>query len=1100
MNALRKSPQLAPPTRGTWRQDSEFLQRYAADIDIQGQVASTETSHSVPSVFQRPIQFYRSLASSNHPLNNAVTQEWRGLMAVFALAGWLELQLEPRRFTVPPAPTREEDGARTTTSEVGKTGNGSLHLDTIIRNQAPDSQDWAEWSMIYCDGSLLGATSPWTVVYTASQYKASESIPWQRDGHLIDPIKYYDPDEERLPYELAILYAWVNLTLSRRGQWQMPARLGVQGNVIADALQAWKTDLARYADRALTQSFVFNGSLFTEPMLAGILQQPADLEGGHSDLLLRPATLDDWPVVVLSTQLPPDRRIYRGVFVRDVDIASLDSCGHGFITRSGRRCDVDYVVAEKLFLPDRLVELQYSSFAYQPSSLQLSAPLTPAFFRYFDHLEFVSDPSRLAISKIGQSFKVALRLPVSGGALTVERTYTEQEVVRLPSKTPGFAVWPDFSTPEWKENFAAYAGPEGSDLVVTPVFSNADQPGDQARSDAHQKNVRIWPCEKPCIGFALKLRNGASGDIDAGLVLRKDLTPPMPRNDGLTWQMGVDFGTSSTTIMVSRNGAPPDLMLLKGRTVFLTEPESEASGSIGAIESSLYPSAKTVPPPPFRTLLYDSAATVFKMRASNYTLRFAGDAAADGTNRPLRNVKWGHQPADDGKSPMMAYLESLVRYLACEALAAGVHNLDLLWSYPLSLPDGAFSKMQSFWTHQVARRYSVTNGMTVRVAGKMSESEAICRCLGAPRQSPILDIRSDCLSIAVDMGGGSTDIAMWSAQTLLDQYSFKIAGNDILDEHYLRPESVQAIFEACRKKSIPPEQIKNILGSPEVYVNGALTGARNETGSIHDPHNHPLPMYIHGGHEDMVPWLHFRSMNYLCFAGLAYYLGTHTRIFDLNLEDIEVYIGGRGSAGLTWLAADPAIARELLTDAFRQGLNSNIKIGEDDPVRFRHRESAKIKFLGSAIEYQSNYPPLKTEVASGLLADLKLVVNPEQGVRLGEVGWRSKNNQQSEPWKQHFTAKDMADLNPPQDFESSHISDFLTWLRKDNKRFLTRLNLDADNLKQLWPQKTSIQNQIRGSADEENHVLQPIFGFEIKSLMQQYAQLVSQSAGARKAI
>ena len=102
LNALRPDQkQLAQPEAGKWHEDPNFLSGYVTDIDLQGQLSNITLSHSVPSAFQRPIQFYRALSDPNSPLHSAVTAEWRGLMAVFCLSSWLEVRLDVPPFAVP---------------------------------------------------------------------------------------------------------------------------------------------------------------------------------------------------------------------------------------------------------------------------------------------------------------------------------------------------------------------------------------------------------------------------------------------------------------------------------------------------------------------------------------------------------------------------------------------------------------------------------------------------------------------------------------------------------------------------------------------------------------------------------------------------------------------------------------------------------------------------------------------------------------------------------------------------------------------------------------------------------------------------------------
>ena len=99
-------------------------------------------------------------------------------------------------------------------------------------------------------------------------------------------------------------------------------------------------------------------------------------------------------------------------------------------------------------------------------------------------------------------------------------------------------------------------------------------------------------------------------------------------------------------------------------------------------------------------------------------------------------------------------------------------------------------------------------------------------------------------------------------------------------------------------------------------------------------------------------------------------------------------------------------------------------------------------------------------------------------------------------WHTRLKADQTAKLQPPPDFESTTIGDFgAQVLRK--KDHLDALNLDAENLTALHVSGADVQNLIRQSADGEDHISQPIFAYELKVLMHQYAEKVGSSTRTR---
>ena len=815
-----------------------------------------------------------------------------------------------------------------------------------------------------------------------------------------------------------------------------------------------------------------------------------------SDVILDSAKTRHRDVLVLSERVNKAYRIYRGVFAGRIDTQRLPAEGTEFYTKDGKLVKQPYVVPEKLFLPPVLVQLKLSDHAYQAGSSDIAVPLTPKFFEYFTFSE-LEQRKMLEVRKSNAGWTVSLQVPLRGRQpVLLTREYGEKEIIKLQGGTPAFAVWPDFYADDWKENFAAYIVlGMGDEVHVRPLLGSGEAEEEEAKSDPQRRNLWIWPCSAPPIGFSIRLRNGLEL-VNAGLVLRDRLNPPPPVI-GRHWEIGVDFGTSSTTVMVRRDNSEPAAMPFTNRTLALTE----AGDQITDISNNLYPvvgSALAVDPP-FCTLLYEvglgyeadrrrdmPTATVIGVPPPAYTARYALELGNYAANTPVRDVKWGRQKRRVGPSPLMSYLEMLVRYVVCEARSQGVAHLTMHWSYPLSLPAGAQTTMQSFW-EGVESRYS-RGDMQIKVQPGVSESEAVCRCLAS-----VLHIRASNLTIAVDVGGGSTDVAFWSEERLLDQFSFKVAGNDVLDPKCLDEESLKELYLTCIGPPLPlefkPGDIRK--SSPEIWVNGALLQARTQDKEIFrdsNPRLHPVPTRIlETDRQGTKPWGTFRSLSYLFFGGLCYYLGLHTRLMEVSQETpIDVYIAGRGASLLTWIGPVTKV-EEFLMRAFGEGLG---KRGSGDDSKFFKFKTADAKpnFKGNPMRYDIRNPELKTEVAKGLLLPpLNVRQMPKDGILIGEVEWTRKGEPQK--WYQRLSAKEMAELEPPKNFDSTTIGHFIE-IAKDPLT-IERLNLDPHNLKALYVEGSNVQDLIRTLADGEDFVSQPIFAYELKVLMQKYAELAT---------
>jgi hypothetical protein len=432
LNALKTDKRtLATPNTGAWKDDSQAkdcLRKYADDIYLEGQLKDARLAHSVPSAYARPILFYQALRDCSSPLHNTLVSEWRGLLAVFGLRSWYGLSVSVRLYEVPVLNDRER-------SEVGGVVQGDLHLRTILRNQMPvPENDWNRWWLIKCGGKLIGATSPWTIAYTPSQYEVPEQIPWKEAklGTLMDPISHFGPGRRGKSHELAILYRWVRLVQQERpSSWGMPDYLQRQAAVISEQLDAWVEELKFYALDAVTVAQLAEEELVEMPPCSKILRFTPAISGDSSDLLLKSSRLSEQQkTIVLSREkLTGQERAFGPVLVSQIDLKKLAAqgiTGDTFAPRGGKEISVPYVFAEESFFPPKLVELSISQRALQRGTNNYALPLTAKLFEYFGHLDLESYQDMLRIEENESAVDVFLQVPLRNSKyLTVNKTYNK---------------------------------------------------------------------------------------------------------------------------------------------------------------------------------------------------------------------------------------------------------------------------------------------------------------------------------------------------------------------------------------------------------------------------------------------------------------------------------------------------------------------------------------------------------------------------------------------------------------------------------------------------------------------------------------------------
>jgi hypothetical protein len=364
--------------------------------------------------------------------------------------------------------------------------------------------------------------------------------------------------------------------------------------------------------------------------------------------------------------------------------------------------------------------------------------------------------------------------------------------------------------------------------------------------------------------------------------------------------------------------------------------------------------------------------------------------------------------------------------------------------------------------------------------GTVSESEATCRSLAFHPRTPV-PAAAEGLSVAIDVGGGSTDFAFWSAGNLLDQFSFKLAANDVLTgDWYGLEDYLGRISWAATGQHVPITLRTAERNTVEVYVNHLLSQAKYDGGASYDGANplaHPAIERIFGlkpGGLENSPWYYIRTLAYLFFGGITYFTGLQARQFN-NLETVTICFGGRGASLLAWLWNNGATLRKVLCEFFKAGR-----------ARDAQAPFPSVKIVGAALGHAANLPQLKKEVATGALQKRLGTVNDPGDPCVGEINWRGLGGAPVD-WTTRQSADKMKSLARPSvaDGSNCYIQEFLHLLVPLH----TALNIDMTRISQLEVDWDAIQ-QINVIDLVNTQVNQSVFACELKALMQQYVEQV----------
>ncbi len=1055
--------QLAPAEPGRWKADGDFLARFENDIYVTGEVED-RIVNSVPSVFARPIQFRQALFDPAHPMHRTVRNQWRGLLALFALRKALGVQMNVTPFAMRDAETiRKDDSDR--------------QFALILHNQCPrPAEEWENWLLLYCQGQLVGATSPWTMAYTPAGYRVDQGVTWvDADGLLDDPFQHlYDAGGRN--EELAVLNAWLVQVIAKY-PWGMSTDPKGDAGKLKVELNRWRQEIdSRVKPRADAKNLISND--IDAPLPYGVFFSAIDVlplrTMVQSDLRLD--DLDQCGVIVLSRTALQNpqmkrKRVDGSVRVEDLDLQNLPGPDGqaGWRSKSGTEILKPYVIAEEYFLADRIFRIPLTEHAASAGMREYALPLTPAFVK---HLGIANLDQILSIEPSADRVTVRLRLPLANGeTLTVEKKYqTSSNVEAFPEGTliPELTVWPDFYDSAWPDNEAilvqASPNTRTQQIFFAPLY--ADGTTDSAFTvRENTSGVCVWQCARPPLGFAITVRDAGGNRVGAGVIIRANTQAP--RVDGASWNVGVDFGTSNTHVMLKTvEGERP--LILNGRALPLVQ--ASEINTLALHEATHHAGAVA---PPFPTLLRRASVTTI---AGTGTETIRGViapkvnvvAVASNAESYVRDIKWSADVAAQKQ-----YLEQLARMIVTEARAAGAAKLKFEWSYPLSLPARIRSTMETFWS-SIGNAHSRA-GLAATSGTGITESDALCRCVASNEMLPIL---AGNLSISIDIGGGSTDIGFWSDKTLIDRLSFNLAGNDIV--------RLAAGFDSINSALVTMASGVEVAGDfrldafrsqPEIVWNALLNAAANRAGLLRQaPHAHPFVNEM--GRTSSVEWRKCRTAVMLAFGGVFFYTGVHSgRHMKPASAGVTLYLGGKGSALLSWLGR-----AERVRDVLQQHFEAGFAIGSNNA-------KVELELYGPAVAGGiEGRIGLKDEVANGLLEGdaLKASLGSEFDLHstvVGEVNWVDEAGQEL-PWNTLVSAEKLARLNPPSNDNSSFAAYFL----KQVLRPMGDSNdLDTEGLQKLQVSQNWTINAIRKRADEQ--VMQPIFAYELKSLVRRYAEI-----------
>ncbi len=959
----RQLPPLSPsstvpsaPSAGDWDWHSEKVLSdigKSLEADVNPQFFDVD---AIPDIWARPILFRMAFGNDDHPLHEKVLGEWRGMITLIALSEWNRPPLEAQSINL-----AAFDG------ENGASGRFAETARRMVPKESIDSEtDWKQLHVFRYDGRPIAITSPTTLVATATDYSA-HGVRWYNGRVLRDPIGVRgasSPMEDELSkHEKTALVQWLRHIQGRVTNGRAPEDGDGIKNAVLAQTRSFIEDLS---PNTVDQQFDIRNDAFgmtTGGLLKHLDEVPSlpQADSANSQVRLVPdgdrEVEDGLDLLIIGDEIA---RQWDDVRAQDVIVHGADTLA-SVGTASGSRDTLnqrnlqgaewryaDDLFSENLALVDESGALNQDSVALpEGTSLLDVTPIIPLSEEVLDFISPRSLSDRVRFSRVGDDYRVEVDLPLSGpGAqprdVTFERMYERSELVFNP-EPPSFEIWPDFEAPDWSEYYTYYDGPGRFYLEAYPRPDDGKIQAEKLRQGEVGRAIGQTHQYPEAI-----LCHSVDGEQYLGLV---PLRPPKEASAASSdsWTVGVDFGTSNTTAYVSEAGEKARPVRFNDRLVPITE---KSRRTLYTTKNFLPASHQDVP---FLTFFHDlptgrNATPTRDIQVPQEGHVFYVDSPGDrddlDPSMVHHDLKWSEKPADRARTK--AFLEQIVLQVQAEAAANRAGDIRWRYSYPSSFSKNQLDSLQGTWKSIV--------GDAEQRSESLSTATYFLEAQGAPMVNG---------SVCVDIGGASTDVAIWQNNETLLQSSLRLAGREILLKTIAAEPGRYA-------------RMLNSLGSD--YGGDLLERAGSQEASITD-----LEELIVLEGEEMLEHLpkvsdteevaHIQQHVAFGLSGLFYYIGMLIRhlvnegAFDPEAQLPNFYFAGNGSKMLDWLDHGGSFGSESRVN----------RLFEEVLVQASGLDGGNFK-----VE-RTRHDQVKHEVAYGLVFDRNLEVQRSGSVVAGEA-------------------------------------------------------------------------------------------------------------------
>jgi hypothetical protein len=943
-----------PP--GEWREFDgfSFLATIADGLDVRHVQGELDDIISIPDLWAQVAGFGGALASQSHPRHGTTVTEWRALIALLALGQVRGLPLDFLSIAI-------DNGAAAVQRDDLLTF-GAVAMQHCPANKVLADMDWRRLVILRYNGKPVALLNPWTLLCPVRDHldALDTSLPWFVNGQINDPVAgdYLDR------HDMELLLEYCGRLGGKLAEWsrEKPDDVDIElVNILARQFNDFETATRQAADlRRLGSLNVPAGAPQAYPDGVGLSAfhwlyrelassgDPGGVEDGYD--IMMPARPEFGGTIIGGLLIDPTIAATFDAPVTAIKAWKRHSLA-SLINPSQTLRDgvLDQLALAKVIMiaPDdlftsrllRVVEGSIPGHGTQAGGFVL--PVTPLLLLFLTPDEL---RDALSIRAAGQGYEVEIRIRLQSRdgdskLHRLRRSYAAEKVTTV-GRPSALAVWPNFVHPEWPRYFVLSRietrakPPRGRGLVTVKALQAALEsgPADTVGSLTQALVAATRRLEPEYMEYGQCELLAADGPVEAvicdipletpgadaserlmgGLVMFRYSDTRAPKGRGAELRIGIDFGTTNTTVFSRLNNGTPTPLSFANRFVHAFDGGYDMG--IAALAKHMFP-CKAISTP-FLTALFErnhdeglrvrtlwSDRIEFGEENLVEQLKRLGNPIGPANGRLHYDIKWGQTA--ERRRLVRAFLSQTVLMAAAEALDMGAKFESIEWN--LSFPE-AFSRAQTQAFQSIVPQ-AITDALglvpTNQTLKFRPESFATALYFNASQKAYFHNT-----AIAIDMGGKTSDISIWQDGKPVWQNSVKLAGRNILINYLARNPDLFAVIDC---ESAQGRNGRPIGESVAKMIRTATKGQPSPDAAISEAAIHMTETVVNSTwytetFERNYPQISgdpalvkLRLLAELCLAGLLHYVAKVVSHFVEaetmvgNDSTVTICMGGRGS-------------------------------------------------------------------------------------------------------------------------------------------------------------------------------------------------------------